>query len=63
VFRFQGKPQLWEAVLNKILTTLDEEQKFEIRRDIYSKFHHCDEDHQFEFTEVIEEGHRLDTTG
>jgi len=38
VMRLQGLPQQWEPALGKILASLDEETKFEIRKDIYNKF-------------------------
>merc|ERR1719440_2330123 len=38
VLRIHGLPPVWERSLNKILSSLDEDQKFEIRKDIYSTF-------------------------
>merc|ERR1719478_1281928 len=33
-----GNPPKWERALGKILASLDENQKFEIRKDIYARF-------------------------
>merc|ERR1719267_109206 len=38
VMRIHGQPPIWERALGKILSSLDEDQKFEIRKDIYSRF-------------------------
>merc|ERR1719158_785366 len=38
ILRIHGQPPIWERSLNKILSSLDEDQKFEIRKDIYSTF-------------------------
>merc|ERR1719379_966286 len=38
VLRIHGQPPIWERALNKILSSLDEDQKFEIRKDIYNTF-------------------------
>merc|ERR1719504_42611 len=38
VLRIHGQPPLWEKALHKILSSLDEDQKFEIRKDIYARF-------------------------
>merc|ERR1719158_1478316 len=38
VLRIHGQPPIWERALHKILSSLDEEQKFEIRKDIYATF-------------------------
>merc|ERR1719359_1221619 len=38
VLRIHGSPPIWEKALHKILSSLDEEQKFEFRKDIYQTF-------------------------
>merc|ERR1719199_2019600 len=38
IMRIHGYPPQWEKALHKILSSLDEDQKFEIRKDIYSRF-------------------------
>merc|ERR1719353_1314439 len=38
VMRIHGSPPVWEKALGKILGSLDEDQKFEIRKDIYNTF-------------------------
>merc|ERR1719267_473801 len=38
VLRIHGQPPVWERALGKILASLDENQKFEIRKDIYNRF-------------------------
>jgi hypothetical protein len=38
VLRIHGQPPVWERALGKLLSGLDEDQKFEIRKDIYSAF-------------------------
>jgi hypothetical protein len=36
--RIHGKPPVWEKALNKFLSSLDEDAKFQVRKDIYSTF-------------------------
>jgi hypothetical protein len=36
--KVEGNPPVWEKALGKILASLDEEVKFELRKDIYSRF-------------------------
>jgi len=38
VLRIHGQPPIWEKALGKILNSLDEEQKFELRKEIYARF-------------------------
>jgi hypothetical protein len=38
VVQIQGKPAQWEKALGKILSSLTEEEKFEIRKEIYAAF-------------------------
>merc|ERR1719337_291720 len=38
VLKIHGQPPVWERALSKILNSLDEDQKFEIRKDIYNTF-------------------------
>merc|ERR1719482_2501745 len=38
ILKIHGQPPGWTDALNKLLSSLDEEMKFEIRRDIYNKF-------------------------
>merc|ERR1719218_69624 len=38
ILRIHGQPPVWERALHKILSSLDEDQKFEIRKDIYNRF-------------------------
>merc|ERR1719420_32553 len=38
VLRVHGQPPLWEKALGKFLSSLDEDMKFEIRKDIYNTF-------------------------
>merc|ERR1719379_1663870 len=38
IMKIHGQPPVWEKALGKILSSFDEDQKFEIRKDIYSRF-------------------------
>jgi hemoglobin-like flavoprotein len=38
LLRLHGKPPVWEKALGKIISSFDEESKFELRKDIYSRF-------------------------
>merc|ERR1719158_2185682 len=38
VLKIHGQPPVWEKALNKILSSLDEDTKFELRKDIYNSF-------------------------
>jgi len=38
VLRVHGQPPLWEKALSKFLSSLDEDTKFEVRKDIYNTF-------------------------
>ena len=33
-----GNPSVWEAVLGKFYASLDETQKYELRKDVYARF-------------------------
>merc|ERR1719482_1599648 len=38
VLKNHGQPPIWERALSKLFASLDEEQKFEIRKDFYKTF-------------------------
>jgi len=38
IMRIHGQPPIWEKSLGKFLSSLDEEQKFEFRKEVYARF-------------------------